>query len=123
MKTILNTDNTPQSASQGVIADNIIFISGQIGNDPISEKLISLDIESETKQAMENIKSILSGAKVNFSHIVKTSIYLTDMNDWGRVNKVYASYFTGEFPSCEIFEASALPLNAHVEISMIASNK
>ena len=98
----------------------MMFISGQIGNDPISGKLISSDIENETRQVMENIKPILIAAKIDFSNVVKTSIYLTNMKYISKINKIYSSYFINDFPACEVFEATALQLNAHVEISMIA---
>lgn len=121
MKTIVKTGNTTHSESQGIIADNMIFISGQIGKDPKSGLLISSDIEDETKQLIENIKSILSEVKIDFSNIVKSSIYLTKIKDLDSVNKVYASYFASDFPACEIIEASALQQNAHIEISMVAT--
>lgn len=121
MKSVFNTDKTSEATSQGVVAGNTIFISGQIGNDPISGKLISSDIEGETKQLMENIKLILNVAKIDFSHVVKTSIYLADINKLDSVNLIYGSYFATDYPACEIIEATTLPQNANVEISMIAA--
>ena len=81
MKNIIQTPVISQATSQGIILDNMIFISGQIGNDSISGKLIWSNIEIETRQIMENIKSILSEARVDFFNVVKVSIYLTNMKD------------------------------------------
>ena len=120
MKKIIQTLPTTDAISQGVIAGDTVFISGQIGSDPISGKLISSSIEVETKQVMENIKLILIEAKISFQNVSKSTIFLTDMNDLEQVNKVYGSYFQDKFPACEVFEATGLQLNAHVEISMIA---
>lgn len=123
MKEVIQTPPTSHESSQGIISGDMIFISGQIGNDPISGKLVSSSIENETRQVMENIKPILTAAKINFPNVIKTSIYLTDMKDLEQVNKIYSSYFSGEYPACEVFEATALQLNAHVQISMIAALK
>lgn len=98
-----------------------IFISGQIGIDPELGKLVSSNIQDETIQLMENIKAALRISKIDFSNVVKSSIYLTNIKELDIVNKIYASYFENDYPACEVFEATRLPLNANVEISMIAT--
>lgn len=100
----------------------MIFISSQIGNEPISGQLVLSGIEAETTQVMQNINSILGAEKADFSNVVKTSVYLTKIEDLETVNRIYSTFFTGTFPALEVIEASALEQNAHVAISMIAIN-
>ena len=123
MKTIINTTNAPAPIgpySQAVKAGNFIFLSGQIAIDPTNGELVLTDIKEETIRVMENIKAVLLEAGVNFIHIVKTTIFLNNMQNFGIVNEVYGSYFTGEFPPRETVEVSALPKNVNVEISVTA---
>jgi 2-iminobutanoate/2-iminopropanoate deaminase len=120
MKKVIPTLPNEKASNQAVMTDNTLYISGQIGKDPTSGKLVSSDIESETRQVMENIKTILGDSKIDFSHIAKTSIYIRDINDLEKVNKVYSSYFVSDLPACDIVQATALQLNAHVEISIVA---
>jgi len=122
-KQIIQTSGAPQPIgpySQGVVADNMLFISGQVAKDPSTGNLVLSDIKSETKQVMENIRNILDTAKYDFSNVVKTTIFLTDMKSFGAMNEVYGSYFKGDFPARETVQVSALPLGVNVEISMIA---
>jgi len=123
MKKIINTNNAPAPIgpySQAVIAGNFVFLSGQIPINPQSGELVMDDIKTETKQVMENIKSILYEAGIDFSHIVKTSIFLTDMQNFAQVNEVYGTYFTGQFPARETVAVVGLPKNVNVEISVTA---
>ena len=106
--------------SQATQAGNMVFLSGVVGINPDSGAILMGDIKAETKQAMENIKSILAAAELNFEHVVKTSIFLVNMNDFASVNEVYGSYFTGNYPARETVQVSRLPLNANIEISVIA---
>ena len=107
MKTVINTNNAPAPIgpySQAIATGNFLFVSGQIPLDPATGGIITGDVKSETKLVMENIKAILTEAGIDFSHIVKTTIFLTNMQDFAQVNEVYGSYFTDNFPARETFE-------------------
>jgi 2-iminobutanoate/2-iminopropanoate deaminase len=122
-KQIINTTNAPSPIgpySQAILAENTLYISGQICLDPSTGILKNKDIQEETHQVMQNLKSILSEAGMNFSHIVKTTIFITDMNQFGQVNEVYGRYFETIFPARETVQVSALPKFVNIEISMIA---
>jgi len=123
MKTIVKTDNAPAPIgpyNQAVWAGNLLFVSGQVAIDPPTGELVLTDIETETHQVMKNIKAILTEAGVDFGHVVKTTIFLSDMGTFAKVNAVYGSYFTGEFPARETVQVSVLPKNVNVEISVTA---
>jgi 2-iminobutanoate/2-iminopropanoate deaminase len=123
MKTIINTNNAPAPIgpyNQAVITGNLIFVSGQIPMDAATGEIISSDVKAETKKVMENIGAILSEAGSDFDQIIKTSIFLTDMQSFAQVNEVYGSYFTANFPARETVQVSALPKGVNVEISVIA---
>lgn len=123
MKKIVNTSNAPAPIgpySQAVIVNGMLFASGQIALDPSTGDLITGDIKTETKRVMENIRGVLEAAGMSFPNIVKTSIFLSDMNDFAQVNEVYGSYFTENFPARETVQVSRLPKNVNVEISVIA---
>lgn len=123
MKTIINTANAPAPIgpySQAVAAGNFVFLSGQIALNPATGQLVTDDIKTETKQVMENIKTILAEAGINFSHVVKTSIFLTDMQDFAQVNEVYGTYFKDNFPARETVQVAGLPKGVNVEISVTA---
>lgn len=123
MKTIINTTNAPAPIgpySQAVATGGFLFVSGQIPMNPATGEIISSDIKSETKQVMDNIGSILTEAGVSFADIVKTTIFLTDMQNFVQVNEVYGTYFTDQFPARETVQVAALPKNVNVEISVIA---
>jgi 2-iminobutanoate/2-iminopropanoate deaminase len=125
MKKVINTNNAPAPIgpySQAVAANGFLFVSGQIPSNPATGEIVSGDIKAEAKQVMENIKAILIEAGVNFSNIVKTSIFLTDMGNFAQVNEVYGTYFTDQFPARETVQVAALPKNVNVEISVIAIN-
>ena len=123
MKTIITSKNAPAPIgpySPGVLNGNMLFVSGQVGKHPVSGELMISDIKTETKQVMENIKGILNDAGMDFTNVCKTTIFLTDMNDFAFVNEVYGSYFSKDFPARETVQVSKLPLNVNVEISIIA---
>ena len=123
MKTIINTSNAPAPIgpyNQAIAAGNFLFISGQIPFHPGTGELIIDDIEVATHLVMENIGAILEEAGADFSHIVKTSIFLTDIKSFGKVNEVYGSYFEDQFPARETVQVAGLPKGVNVEISVIA---
>jgi 2-iminobutanoate/2-iminopropanoate deaminase len=123
MSTIINTSNAPAPIgpyNQAVLAGNMLFVSGQIALDAQSGELVLTDINTETTKVLENIKAILTEACLDFSHIIKTSIFLKDMGTFAQVNEIYGSYFTGNYPARETVQVAALPKNVNVEISVIA---
>ena len=122
-KQIINTANAPSPIgpyNQAILAGDTLYISGQICIEPSTGNLKNKDIQEETHQVMQNIKSILSEAGMNFGHIVKTTIFITDMSQFGQVNEVYGRYFESIFPARETVQVAALPKFVNVEISMIA---
>ena len=122
-KQIIQTNKVPTPIgpySQAVIANGFLFASGQVAFNPATGELVLTDILSETKQVMENIKAILDEAKLSFAHVVKTSIFLSDMQLFAQVNEVYASYFSADFPERETVAVKTLPRNVNVEISITA---
>lgn len=124
MKKIIITDNAPKPIgpyNQAVIAGNYLFISGQIALNPQNGELVTDEISKETTQVMENLNAILSEASLTFENVVKTTIFLSDMNDFSSVNKIYGSYLNNSTaPARETVQVSKLPLGVNVEISMIA---
>ena len=126
MKKIIKSKNAPLPVgpyNQAVMYNNTLYISGQVAINPSNNKLIRGSIDDETKQIMENIKSILNEAQLNFKNVVRSKIYLTDMKNFESVNKVYGSYFEkNEEPARTTIEVSGLPLGVSVEIDMIAVN-
>jgi 2-iminobutanoate/2-iminopropanoate deaminase len=123
MSNIINTPNAPAPIgpyNQAVFAGNLLFVSGQIALDAQTGELVMTDLATETNKVMTNIKAILQAAGLDFSHIVKTSIFLKDMGDFAQVNEIYSSYFTGNYPARETIQVAALPKNVNVEISVTA---
>ena len=123
MKTIIYTPHAPAPIgpySQAVKAGNMLYISGQIAIDPVTEQLLLGSIEDETKRVMLNIQALLSASEYTFADIVKTSIFLRDMRHFVLVNGVYASYFHSDFPARETIAVLGLPKNVNVEISVTA---
>ena len=124
MKKIYNTSNAPSPLgpyNQAVMAGNMFFTSGQIAINSKSGELVINNVKDETKQVMENLKAILNSANLDFKNIVKTSIFITSMNDFNDINDVYGSFFEkGQEPARETVEVAKLPAGANVEISMIA---
>ena len=123
MKKIISTSNAPGAIgpySQAVKINGMLFTSGQIAMNPQSGELVLDDIQKETTRVMENLKAVLTEAGMDFSHVVKTSIFLISMDDFNEVNEVYASYFNTAPPARETVEVAMLPKDVNVEISMIA---
>ena len=124
MKKIIFTDKAPAPIgpySQAVLVENTLYTSGQIALDPASMELVMETIEVETTQVMNNMKAVLEAADMDFSNVVKSTIFISDMNDFTRINSIYASYFEEEFaPARETVQVAKLPKNVNVEISMIA---
>lgn len=120
---IIETNQAPLPIgpySQAVIANGMAYLSGQIALHPESGELIMESIEAETTQVMENIKALLHACGSDWSKVVKTSIFLSDMGNFARVNTIYGSYFSGNYPARETVEVACLPKNVNVEISVIA---
>ncbi|MET4081113.1 2-iminobutanoate/2-iminopropanoate deaminase [Pedobacter sp. UYP30] len=123
MKKTIQTTNAPSPIgpySQAVAAGGFLFASGQIALNPESGELNLTTIEEETHQIMRNISAVLLEANVGFENVVKTTIFLKDMNDFSSVNAVYGEYFSSQFPARETVQVSALPKNVNVEISVTA---
>jgi len=99
---------------------NMLFVSGQVAKDAKTGELTLDDISKETHKVMGNVKAILSDAGMDFTNVVKTTIFLTDMNNFSKVNEAYGSYFNGNYPARETVQVSRLPLDVNVEISVIA---
>ncbi len=122
-KKIINTASAPAPIgpySQAVRAGNLLFVSGQVAFEPATGNLVTSDIPTETKQVMENLKAVLAAAGAGFSHIVKTTIFLSDMALFAQVNEVYGSYFSSDFPARETVAVKGLPRGVNVEISVTA---
>ena len=122
-KKIINTNNAPAPIgpyNQAVGFGNLLFISGQIALDANTSELLMTDIKSETKKVMSNLEAILTEAGMTFENVLKTTIFLMDMKQFGDVNEVYGSYFPNNPPARETVQVSGLPKNVNVEISMIA---
>ncbi len=124
MKQIITTKNAPAPIgpyNQAVLTGNMLFTSGQIAFNPETGDLVLDDIKTETKQVMENLKAVLEEAKMTFENVVKTSIFISDMNNFTLINEVYGTYFNeATAPARETVEVANLPKFVNVEISMIA---
>jgi 2-iminobutanoate/2-iminopropanoate deaminase len=123
MKKIINTANAPAPIgpyNQAILSGDMLFISGQIALIPGTSDLANADITAEANQVMKNLNAILTEAGMDFSHVAKTTIFLSDMDLFAVVNEVYGSYFTSDYPARETVAVKGLPKNVNVEISMIA---
>jgi len=123
-KKIINTPNAPAPIgpyNQAVLTGNLLFISGQVALKPGTGELANADIIEETHQVMQNLKAVLTEAGMDFSHVVKTTIFLSDMNLFSQVNEIYGKYFSSDFPARETVAVKGLPKSVNVEISMIAA--
>ncbi|MUV03894.1 RidA family protein [Flavobacterium rakeshii] len=124
MKKIIFTDKAPAPIgpySQAVLSGDTLYTSGQIAINPANGELVLDDIETETKQVMENMKAVLEAADMNFSDVVKSTIFISDMNNFGKINGVYSAYFDEKTaPARETVQVACLPKNVNVEISMVA---
>ena len=125
MKKIIHTKNAPSAIgpyNQAVLNDNILYTSGQIAIDPVTGNLITADIRKETKQVMENLKALLEVVEMDFSNVLKATIFISDMDNYSIINEIYASYFEEKSaPARETVEVSRLPKSVNIEISMIAA--
>ena len=123
LKKVVDTDRAPAAIgpySQGIVAGQFLFVSGQTPLDPATEKLVDGGIKEQTKGALDNIVGILEAAGTGLDKVVKVTVYLEDMNDFAAMNEVYASYFGSEQPARCAIEVSRLPKDAKVEIDAIA---
>lgn len=123
MKTIIVTDKAPKAIgpySQAVKAGGFVFCSGQIAIDPVTGQMISGGIEEQTRRVMDNIKELLIASGSSLEKLVKTTIFLKNMNDFSVVNEVYGSYFVSDPPARETVEVARIPKDALVEIGVIA---
>lgn len=125
MKTIITTDKAPQPIgpyNQAVLNNGMLYTSGQIALDPKTGQLHLEDISSETKLVMENLKAVLEAAEMNFANVIKSTIFISDMDNFGKINDVYGSYFDdATAPARETVQVARLPKDVNVEISVIAS--
>ena len=124
MKKIITTSEAPAPIgpyNQAVLSENTLYTSGQIALNPETGQLVLDDIKTETKQVMENLKAVLDAADMTFDNVVKTSIFISDMNNFTQINEVYGSYFDdASAPARETVQVARLPKDVNVEISMIA---
>jgi 2-iminobutanoate/2-iminopropanoate deaminase len=124
MKTIINTPNAPAPIgpyNQAVLTDNMLFTSGQIAINPVTNELVLDTIKAETKQVMENLKAVLEAADMSFDNVIKSTIFISDMHNFSQINEVYAQYFDADSaPARETVEVANLPKFVNVEISVIA---
>jgi 2-iminobutanoate/2-iminopropanoate deaminase len=124
MKKVIYTKNAPETIgpySQAILSNNTLYTSGQIAINPKNGSLITDNITDETHQVMKNLQAVLEAAEMNFSHVLKCTIFLKDMNQYADINSVYAEYFDHNPPAREAVQVSVLPKNVNVEISLIAS--
>ncbi len=123
MKEIIYTKNAPEPIgpySQAIKVDSTVYVSGQIPLDPKSGHIVSNKVEEQTHQVISNLKSVLAAAGLTLEDVVKTSIFLTDLSQFGTVNEIYGSYFASSAPARETVEVKALPKGSQVEISCVA---
>lgn len=122
-KKIIITPNAPQPIgpySQAVLMGNTLYCSGQVAIDPATGNMVQDSIEAETNQVMKNVGALLQAAGMDYSDVVKASIFISDMNQFARINETYAKFFTADFPARETVQVSRLPKDANVEISVVA---
>ncbi|MBS4013437.1 MAG: RidA family protein [Bacteroidetes bacterium] len=124
MKKIINTPKAPKPIgpyNQAVMTNNMLFVSGQVPINPATGEWAKNDVSEQTRQVMENIKEILKAAGMDFSNVVKCSIFITSMKNFPIINEVYGKYFSEDHPARETVEVAGLPLGVDVEISCIAT--
>lgn len=120
---VINTSDAPKAIgpySQAVIANGLLFTSGQIAINPKTNQIEATAIEEQTKQVMENLKALLAASNASFDKVVKTTIFLKDMNTFGTVNEIYGSYFANHKPARSTVEVARLPKDVLIEIELIA---
>ncbi|MCE5285743.1 MAG: RidA family protein [Pelosinus sp.] len=124
MKTIVNTDLAPAAIgpySQAVKVNGFLFVSGQIPLDPVTGQMVYGGIEPQTYQVLDNLKAILEHEGLSFANVVKTSVFLSNMNDFSKMNKVYGQFFAAEPPARACVEVARLPRDVNVEIELVAA--
>lgn len=124
MKDIILTDRGPKPIgpySQAVKSNGFVFVSGQVALNPGTGEFVGADVRQQTERVLENLKAILEASGVTLNHVVKTTVFLKDMNDFAAMNEVYARYFTAAPPARSTVQAAGLPKDAFVEIDLIAS--
>ena len=124
MKKIIFTEKAPAPIgpyNQAVLVGNMLYTSGQIAINPLTNELVLENIETETKQVMENLKAVLEAAEMTFENVIKVSIFISDMNNFSKINSIYGAYFNeATAPARETVQVACLPKNVNVEISAIA---
>jgi 2-iminobutanoate/2-iminopropanoate deaminase len=124
MKKIIFTEKAPAPIgpyNQAVLVGNMLYTSGQIAINPLNNELVLENIESETKQVMENLKAVLEAAEMTFENVIKVSIFISDMDNFSKINTIYGAYFNeSTAPARETVQVAGLPKNVNVEISVIA---
>ena len=124
MKKIIFTEKAPAPIgpyNQAVLVGNMLYTSGQIAINPLTNELVLENIETETKQVMENLKAVLEAAEMTFENVIKVSIFISDMNNFSKINTIYGDYFNeATAPARETVQVAGLPKNVNVEISVIA---
>lgn len=124
MKKSINSTDAPAAIgpySQAILSNGTLYVSGQLPVNPATGEMAQNDISANTKQVMENISAILKAAGMDFSNVAKTTIFLADMGDFAKVNEIYSSYFSSDFPARETVQVARLPKDARIEISVIAT--
>lgn len=122
----LQTDDAPAAVgpySQGIVAGDFAFLSGQIPIDPKTRQIITGGIEAQTHQVMQNIKAVVKAAGADMARVVKMTVFLTDMDDFSTVNGIYEQYFSGILPARSVIQVSALPMGANIEMEAVVSLK
>jgi 2-iminobutanoate/2-iminopropanoate deaminase len=125
-KRIVRTEQAPQAIgpySQAVVGGGFVYVAGQLALEPRTGQLVPGDVRIQTKRVMENIKAILEGAGTSLSNVVKTTVFLRDMNDFGAMNEIYGSYFQEDPPARSTFQVAKLPRDGAVEIEVVALAK
>ncbi|MCF6096535.1 RidA family protein [Thermovorax subterraneus] len=123
MKEVIKTDMAPKAIgpySQAIMVGDFLFASGQIAINPATGEIVEGGIEAQTRQVMENVKNILQAAGMDFSNVIKTTVFITNMDDFGKVNEIYATYFGENPPARSCVEVSRLPKGALIEVEVIA---
>jgi 2-iminobutanoate/2-iminopropanoate deaminase len=124
MKQALSTDRAPKAIgpySQAIRVGQLLFLSGQVPLDPSTGQMVDGDVAAQTRRVMENLSAILQSAGLSFTAVVRTTIFLADMNDFAKVNEVYGSYFSEPYPARATVQVARLPKDARVEIDAVAS--
>jgi 2-iminobutanoate/2-iminopropanoate deaminase len=123
MKTIINTDAAPKAIgpySQAVLVDGFLYTAGQIAIDPATGEMIEADIEKQTERVLENIRAILKAAGMDFNNVIKTTVFVTNMGDFAKINEIYGKYFKENPPARSLVEVKSLPKGALIEIEVVA---